>query len=99
MNRPSALKNKPNVTKVNQKPKRFIPDSVLKKMPNRASESAMMSRPEPRPNPFDMIKRKKMVERQHYGQKVLSDIRRFQDSTDTLIPKTSFQKLVRSVCM
>ena len=79
---PGGIKNTAKASKDGQKPKpkRYMPDSVLKKMPNRNSErlppnnrpeSRPNQRPEPRPNPFEVIKRQKMAKRNHYGQKVL----------------------------
>ena len=95
------MKKGRQVTAVKSK-NRFIPDSVLKKMPKRLSESGPLPpRPEPRMNPFEVMEKKRKRDRivnGGAGKNVLQEIRRLQNNTDFLLPKMPFNRLVREIC-
>jgi histone H3/H4 len=85
-------------------PKRFVPSggqptTHFKKRIERVEASYTEEeelRPRPRPNPFAILERqkKRVTSRSH---NVLTEIRRLQSTTDFLIPRAGFHRVVREV--
>ncbi len=49
-------------------------------------------------SPSKMVKKERKKPRFHAGTVALREIKRYQKSTDLLIPRAPFQRLVRDIC-
>ena len=81
--------------------KRFVPTntaaSEVKRKKEESSKPKKNSRPEPRPNPFTLIKNQQKKQ-QMKGSSIMGEIQKLQRSSELLLPKASFNRLVKSIC-
>jgi hypothetical protein len=81
--------------------KRFVPTrptaSELKLKKEEENRTKKSTRPEPRPNPFTLIKNQQKKQ-QMKGSSIMGEIHKLQSTSSLLLPKSSFNKLVKSIC-